>query len=292
MTDPSAPSEEDARRARIERHRDVVDMLAKGMTNVNLRSSEDWSALARDNQTKAAEELKKERETCDTKIEKMRAECDAKVKEADDKVKEAQITAQQNSNNLYKMSVNKAAVEKRLETQDAEVKRLQTFADSSAENTMLKSTVAKLQAQLDAATATSFKEAAEIRTEASIDFAISAATREADIAREMLQKTEDNIASELDSRDTNIAALEATIAALKDWIAADQVTKADLRETMRDYRLQLKEMQTTIDQRSAAMEKLTEAYDKVTTTNSNLYQQLHEAHLLTLTSHESNTLTQ
>ena len=73
--------------------RDVVDMLAKGMTNVNLRSSEEWGALVRDNQTKAAEELKNERETCDAKVEKMRAECDAKVKEANDKVKEAQSAA-------------------------------------------------------------------------------------------------------------------------------------------------------------------------------------------------------
>jgi len=248
--------------------RDVVDMLAKGMTNVNLRSSEEWGALVRDNQTKAAEELKKKRETCDAKIEKMRVE-----------VKEAQTSANWNSNNLYKMSVDKSAVEKRLETQDAQVKRLQTFADSRAENTILKSTVAKLQAQLDAATATSSKESAEVRTSASINLAMSLATREADSAREMLQKAEDYKTSELDSRDKTIAALE-------DRIAADQITKADLRETMLDYRLQLEEMQTTIDQQSAAMEKLTEAYDKVTTTNSNLHQQLHEAYLLAQTNME------
>ena len=225
-------------------------MLAKGMTNVNLRSSEAWGALVRDNQAKAVEELKKERETCDTKIEKMRAECDTKVKvandkcdtkvkEADDKVKEAESTAQCNSNNLYKTEVDKSAVEKRLKTQSAEVARLQTFAYSSAENTMLKSTLAKLQAQLDAATATSSKELAEVRTEASINLAMSAATREADSARKMLQKTEDNKASELDSRDSTIAALE-------DMIAADKITMADLRKTMLDYRLHL-------DQQSAAM---------------------------------------
>jgi len=210
--------------------RDVVDMLVKGMTNVNLRSSEDWSALVRDNQTKAAEELKKERETCDTKIEKMRAECDAKVKEANDDVKEAQSTAQRNSKNLYKMSVDKTAVEKRLETQDTEIKCLQTFADSSAENTILKSTVAKLQAQLDAATATSSKKLAEVRTEAAINLAVSAATREADSEHEMLQKAEDNKASELDSR-------EKTIAALEGRIAADKITMTDLRETLLEYRL-------------------------------------------------------
>jgi len=279
-------------------------MLVKGMTNVNLRGSEDWAALVRDNQTKAAEELKKEREACDAKIEKMRAECEAKVKEVGDKcdtkiekmrveVKEAQNTSTWNSNNLFKIEVNKTAIEKRLETQDAEVKRLQTFADSSAENTMLQSTVAKLHAQLDTATATSSKETAELQTEAAINLAMSAATREADSAREMLQKTEDNKASEIDSRDKTIAALEDRIAALEDriaaledWIAADQITKADLRETMRDYRLQLGEMKTIIDQRSAAMEKLSEAYDKVTTTNRNLYQQLHEAYLLAQTNME------
>ncbi|KAI4678851.1 hypothetical protein J4E81_010579 [Alternaria sp. BMP 2799] len=287
MTDPSAPSEEDARRARVEKHRDVVDMLAKGMTNVNLRSSEEWGALVRDNQTKAAEELKKEREACDTKIEKMRADCDTKIEKMRVEVKEAQITSTWNSNNLYKTEVTKAAVEKRLETQDAEVKRLQTFADSSAENNMLKSTIEKLQAQLDAATATSSKEAAEVRTEASINLALSAATREADGARKMLQKAEDNKASEIDSRDQTIAALNDRIAALEDWIAADKVTLADLRETMRDYRLQLDEMKTIIAQRSAAVDKLTEAYDKVTTTNSNLYQQLHEAYLLAQTNMEA-----
>ncbi|KAI4611614.1 uncharacterized protein J4E87_010464 [Alternaria ethzedia] len=276
MTDPSATSEEDARRARIEKHRDVVDMLAKGMTNVNLRSSEEWGALVRDNQTKAAEELKKEREACDTKTEKMRADCDTKIEKMRVEVKEAQSTSTWNSNNIFKMEVNKAAVEKRLETQDAEVKRLQTFADSSAENNMLKSTIEKLQAQLDAATATSSKEAAELQTEAAINLAMSAATREAESAREMLQKTEDNKASELDARDKTIAALE-------DWIAADKVTLSHLRETMRDYRLQLHERKTIIDQRSAAMEKLTEAYDMVTTTNSNLCQQLHEAYLLAKT---------
>ena len=272
-------------------------MLVKGMTNVNLRGSEDWAALVRDNQTKAAEELKKEREACDAKIEKMRAECEAKVKEVGDKcdtkiekmrveVKEAQNTSTWNSNNLFKIEVNKTAIEKRLETQDAEVKRLQTFADSSAENTMLQSTVAKLHAQLDTATATSSKETAELQTEAAINLAMSAATREADSAREMLQKTEDNKASEIDSRDKTIATLNDRIAALEDWIAADQITKADLRETMRDYRLQLGEMKTIIDQRSAAMEKLSEAYDKVTTTNRNLYQQLHEAYLLAQTNME------
>jgi len=250
-------------------------MLVKVTSNIKLQGSEDWAALVRDNQTQASKDLKKERETCDTKIEKMRVE-----------VKEAQSSSNWNSNNLYKMEVDKAAVDKRLETQDAQVKRLQTFADSSAENTMLKSTIEKLQAQLDAATATSSKEAAEVRTEASINLAMSAVTREADGARKMLQKTEDNKASELDARDKTIATLNDRIAALEDWIAADQITKADLRETMRDYRRQLDEMKTIIDQRSAAMDKLTEAYDKVTTTNSNLYQQLHEAYLLAQTNME------
>ena len=199
------------------------------------------------------------RADCDAKVKEVNDKCDAKVKEADDKVKEAQNSAQWNSNNLYKMEVNKSAVEKRLETQDAEVKRLQTFADSRAENTTLKSTVAKLQAELDAATATSSKELAEVRMEASINLAISAATREADSAREMLQKAEDYKVFELDARDKTIAALEGRIASELDRIAADKVTKADLRETIRDYRLQLDEMKTTIDQQSAAMEKLNDA---------------------------------
>jgi len=37
-------------------------MLVKATSNIKLQGSEDWSALVRDNQTKASEDLKKERE--------------------------------------------------------------------------------------------------------------------------------------------------------------------------------------------------------------------------------------